>query len=373
MNQDALNRNQKIIRCSLIGVGMNLFLAVFKIIVGTMANARAIIMDGINSLSDMTASLISIISSVFVKKRGNKDHPFGYGRMEYLSSLLVAMIILYVGYRSIYGSVYAIIHSHTPPAYNALTLVIMVVSLISKLLYGIFTHRQGKRLNSATLVLSAADSLGDALISLGILVAILLYRFYGVDIEHYLSIAISLLIIRTGIKMIHECGNRILGTRPDPELRKALIRQVMQNPDVLNISNIALHDYGEGNYVGSVDIEVDEKLTAVEISILSRQIIRQAENLGVRLTSVGIVGTNITDPASVEIWDTMIELARKYSSIKRLYSFIIDRENREISFYITQDSALKQNICEEELERFRQQLCDTFPDMRIEIHQGIDI
>ena len=373
MNQQVTDRHQSIIRCGLIGVGMNLFLAVFKIIAGTLAHAHAIIMDGVNSLSDMTASVISILSSVIAKKRGNRNHPFGYGRMEYLSSLLVAIIILYIGFRSIYDSVRSIINPHEPPTYTVLSLAVMLVSLVCKLLYGFFMHRRGKALHSPAVILSAVDSMGDALISLGILAAILLYRITGTDIEHYVSIAISLLIIRTGIEMIYECGTKVLGTRPDPELRKELIRRIVQKDEVLNISNIVLHNYGEGCYVGSVGIEVDEKLTALEISRLSRQIIRESQDLGVQLTSVGIAGTNLSDPASVRMWDTVIDLAKSHGSIKRVYSFVIDRENREISFYVTQDYSIRRRICEEELRRFTRQVRDAFPDMWIEIQQGIDV
>ena len=372
MNQKVTVRNRSIIRCSLIGVGMNLFLAVFKILAGTMVHAHAIIMDGVNSLSDMTASVISILSSIIVKKRGDPKHPFGYGRVEYLSSMLIAMIILLIGIRSIYSSIESIIDPHDPPDYNGLALAIMIISLVSKLVYGFFMRRQGKRLNSSALIMSAADSMGDALISAGILAAMALYRVTGVDIEHYVSIGIALLIIRTGIEMIRECGDKVLGTRPDPALRKELISRVTQKEQVLNISNILLHNYGEGNYVGSVDIEVDEKLTAAEISRLTRQIIREAEELGVVLTSVGITGTNISDPDAVQVWDSIIDMARGYGSIKRVYSFIIDRESRLISFYVTQNSTRNRRVCDEELRQFIRQVSDTWPDMQVDIRQGID-
>ena len=373
MEQQARNRGSAIIRYSLIGVGMNLFLAILKIVAGMIAHAHAVMMDGVNSLSDMTASLISILSSVISGRRGNRKHPFGYGRMEYLGSLLITMIILYIGITAIIDAVQSILNPHEPPAYTALTLAVMLASLAGKLVYGFFMRKQGKRLKSDALIMSGVDSMGDALISVGILAAMALYSLTGVDIEHYVCIVISLLIIWTGIEMIRDCGTKVLGTRPDPELRKELISRVMQMDSVLNISNIMLHNYGEGQYVGSVDIEVDEKLTAAEISRLSRHIIREGEEIGVVLTSVGISGTNVTDPEAVKIWDAVIDLATKYGSIKRVYSFTIDPENREISFYVTQDYAVNRKTCSEELSRFRQEVCGAFPDMRVEIQQGIDV
>lgn len=373
MNQQSKERNRAIIRYSLIGVGMNLALAVMKIIVGILANAHAIIVDAVNSFSDMTASLISILSSYFAGRRGNRNHPFGYGRLEYLSSLLVTMIVLYIGIMAIIDSVTSILHPHEPPAYSAATVAVMVVSLLAKLLYGFLMKSRGKRLRSAALFMSAVDSMGDALISAGILAAIVLYRFTGFDIEHYVCIAISLMILRTGIGMIRDCATKMLGTRPDPEIRKKIVDLVVREEQVLNISSIMLHNYGEGNYVGSVDIEVEERLTAAEFSVLSRRIIRNAEEIGVRLTSVGISGTNVSDPEAVKTWDTIIDLARAYATIKRVSSLVVDPEGRELSFYVIPDAGANRQTRAEELRLFRQRVADAFPGRRIDIREGIDI
>ncbi len=168
MNQQIKDRNRRIIRYSLIGVGMNLLLAVMKMIAGTMAHSHAIVVDGVNSLSDMATSVISILSSVIAGKRGNQAHPFGYGRLEYLSSLLITAIILNIGFRAVYDSVKAILHPHNPPHYNMFTVAVVLISVTGKLAYGLFMRKQGRRLNSAAIIMSAVDSMGDALISAGI-------------------------------------------------------------------------------------------------------------------------------------------------------------------------------------------------------------
>jgi len=233
--------------------------------------------------------------------------------------------------------------------------------------------KHGKRIQSGALVMSAVDSLGDALISAGILTAMAVCRLTGLDIESYICLAISLMILRTGIRMIMDCGRKMIGTRPDPVLRKQLVDLLAREEEVLNVTDIVLHNYGEGNNVGSVGVEVDSGLTAGEISILSRRIIRRAEELGVLLTSVGVCGTNMTDPETAKAWDTIIGFAGAFSSIRRLNCFVLDPESREISFRVIQDFNLSHQIRNEEYNLFGQQVRNAFPGMQVEIARGIDV
>ena len=373
MNQEARERNRTIIRFSLAGAGMNLVLAVMKIIAGTVSNAHAITLDGINSLSDMATFLISILSAFLAGRRESRNHPFGYGRLEYLGSILVSLVVIYFGFTAGLEAADALLHPHEPPSYSAVTIAVMAVSLAAKLVYGVLMKSRGKRIRSGALVMSAVDSLGDALISAGILAAIAVQRLTGMDIESYICLAISLMIVRTGVRMIIECGRKMIGTRPDPALRKQLVDLLAREKDVLNITDIVLHNYGEGNNVGSAGVEVDAKMTAGEISILSRRIIRKARELGVTLTSVGVCGTNFRDPETADAWDRIIGFAGAYSSIRRLNSFVLDPESREISFSVIQDYNLNHQIRNAEFELFEKQVEDAFPGMRVEVRRGIDI
>jgi len=372
MDQQAKDRNREIIRCSLIGIGMNLALSVSKIIAGSVTQSHAIIMDGFNSFLDMASSLISLLFATLSGRNENRNHPFGFGRLEYLGSMLVTMLVLYFGINTGIESVKSILHPHEPPSYSTVAILIMVISLIVKLIYGIIMKQRAKQLHSDALAISAVDSLGDALISAGILVAIVVIMLTGLDIEHYICILISLMILRTGIRMIRSSLTKIIGTSTDPVLRKKLLDLIIQEEGVLNVSGIVLHNYGEENNVGSVDIEVDEKKTAAEISRISRRIIRKGKEIGILITSVGITGTNITDPETAKVWDTIIALAKSHKSIRRLNSFVLDMERREISFYVIPDYNVKHQIRSKELEHFEEQVREAFPDLTVEILQGID-
>lgn len=373
MNKQAKSRNREIIRCSLIGIGMNLVLSVSKIIAGSLIHSHAIMMDGFNSLLDMATSLISLLFAVLSGRNENRNHPFGFGRLEYLGSLLVTMLVLYFGASTAVESVQSILHPHEAPVYGPVIVLIMVISLIAKLIYGFAMKKRGKQLHSDALVISAVDSLGDALISVGILVAIVVIRLTGLDIEHYVCILISLMILRTGIRMIHSNLTKMIGTSTDPALRKKLLDLIIREDGVLNVSGIVLHNYGEGNNVGSVSIEVDERATAAEISRISRRIIGIGREIGIQITSVGITGTNITDPETAKMWDTIISLAETHKSIRRVNSFVLDPERREISFYVIPDYNVKRQTRNEALDHFEKQVRAAFPDMTIEMLQGIDV
>ena len=368
-NKSAMNadeRNNIILRYSIVGIVINLFLALAKVAVGFIVNAHMIMLDGVNSLSDSIALFISLVSNVIGRKRGSKAHPFGYGRIEYVSSIIITMIITYIGISSIVETVKSIIDPHEAPAYTTLSVAIMVFSLIFKLIYGVLMRKNGKKLDSIAMIMIGADSMGDALISIAILFGIVFYKIAGIDIEHYLCIAIALMIIKSGVEMFMECINKVLGSRADPETKHRIINMVMDINDVLYVSNLVLHNYGEGVYVGSLDVEVEESLTAQQITRLSRTIIKKAYDLGVTITSVGISCTNIHDKKSADMYDQIIDIARKYSGISKVQSFTLDKEENTISFYVVPDYSFK--TYRRDIEDMESQIRDKWPDMQLDIH-----
>ncbi len=371
MNRKSRERNRKIIRYNMIGIVMNLFLAVFKITAGLAVHAHAVMLDGVNSLSDMISSLISILSAYIAGRRGSSTHPLGYGRLEYISSFIVTVIIMYIGAKTLIETIMSIIHPHDAPHYGTTVIVIMTVSLVCKILYGLLMRRRGRELDSAGMVMTGTDSLGDALISLAILAAIVIYRVTGVDIEHYLCIFIALMIIRTGVEMIRDCIDKMLGTRLSDEDRRMIISIAAEFDEVLNVSNLMIHSYGEECYVGSLDIEVDEEMTAVEISRLTRSIIRRAAEKGVILTSVGVCATNTTDPEVIKAWDDIIAAAGKHDGVKRVHSFMADFEENYMSFAVVPDYSVEDR--DDSIAVFIEEIESLYPDMRIEILKEIDM
>jgi len=359
------NRNNEIIRYNIIGIVMNLSLSLGKLIAGTLFNSHAVILDGVNSLSDLVSEVFAVIATKIGAKSADASHPFGYGRLEYVSSLVITMVILYVGVSSIIGSIQAIIVPDEPPRYTFILISVMVISLIAKLWYGLLMKKRGKELGSAAMIMTGTESMGDSLIAVAVLVSYAIYRFTGIDVEHYLCIIISLAIIQTGIHMIKDSMTKIIGGKVDPQMRKEMVHLLTMEPGVMNFANLLIHNYGEGVNIGSVDIEVDEATTAADINVITRSIKRKAAELGITLTSVGIIGTNITSEQASEIWDRIIERVLKHKSVLRAQSFTIDFEEKLITFSIVENMEMKNRA--EDIHHLKEELQNEFPDMRIEI------
>ncbi len=358
-------RNNAIIRCNIIGIAMNLLLSFCKMIVGYIFHAHAVLLDGVNSLSDLVSAVFSVIGVRLGMKSADPHHPFGYGRIEYISSLLITMVILYVGVRTIIDSVNAIFHPHEAPIYSPLLIAVMIVSLIAKLIYGLMLRKEGKRLDSTALYMTGTESLGDSLIAAAVMASFLIYKYTGVDVEHYLCIIISFMIIGTGIQMIRDCMTKIIGVSADPSLRKELTQTIIALPGVLNVTNLILHSYGEGILIGSLDIDVEQSMDALQITRLSHTIKEKADDLGVTITSVGVTGTNITSPEAVNIWDTIIETVLQHKDVKRVHSFSVDFSHNEIYFSVVEKPGTGQN--KNSLKELQEELENKYPGMKVAI------
>ena len=371
IEKTGLSRNDLIIRYNVLGIVMNTVLSVFKIIIGSLSYAHAMILDGINGFSDVLSYVLAIISSALNKKGGSKELPMGYGRLEYLFSLATTILVMYVGFRSIFDAIRDILNPHEAPEYNWAVIIVAIVSFMAKSYYGFMLRKKGKELSSIAMVMSGTDSICDSLVSVAILIAIVIYKTIGIDIEHYLCIVISLLIILTGIKMLRECMNKILGTRVDPEFKKQITNMIIAEKEVLNVANLVIHNYGENVYVGSVDIEVDPRMRAIKITELSRRIIGKAEELGLKLTSVGINASDTDDKRADHIYDQIIEKVIRFEGISRINSFSIDFKKKLISFYIVMDYSVKDK--EARKEEFFKQIQQMYPDFKIEIYTAVDL
>lgn len=256
------------------------------------------------------------------------------------------------------------------PHYNLMVVVLMVISLICKAVYGIVMRRKGKHISSTVMIMTGTESLGDSLISISIIGAIAVYRLTDVNIEQYLCIGISLLILYTGVRVVFECMTKILGTRTDPEVKKKIIRLFLGESAVQNVTILILHNYGENVYVGSADIEVDENMTAGEISHLSRTLIRKAKEYGVTITSIGVNGTNLTDPEACRILDTVLHKSMEYASVEKVHSFRVDFAEKEMSFCIVQKFSGKTQ--EQDRQALLSDLRYIFPDMAVEIAPALN-
>ena len=211
-----MNRSAQIIRTSVIGIVANVLLAAFKAAVGVIASSVAIVMDAVNNLSDALSSVITIIGTKLSQRPADREHPFGFGRIEYFSAIIIAVIVLSAGITSLIESVKKIFNP-TEPSYSTATLIVIIVAIVVKLLLGFYVKKKGKQLNSDALIASGSDALFDAIITTATLVSAGVMLIWGVSLDGILGALISLVIIKAGIEMLASPVNELLGARVSPD------------------------------------------------------------------------------------------------------------------------------------------------------------
>ena len=326
------DRNKEIIRFNIIAIAVNLVLATAKITVGTIARSAAVTLDGVNSMADMISSALILVFARLSDKKADKDHPFGFGRLEYLCSMIVTMLVMGIGLKSMFDAIKEILYPGEAPNFSFLVVAVEVVSMAVKFYLGKKQQDAGRRLNSQAMIMAGIDAMSDVGIGAAVLISIVVYKAFGIDIEDYLCVIIAALILKAGVEMLIESMNKIVGAPADPDFRKKITTMLFKEKDVYNVSSLVIHNYGENNYIGSVDIEVDEDMKASRITELSQHLKDEAKELGMTLTSVGISGIKIDQPEADKIYDKILPIVMKHEDISRIQSFRVSFRRKKISF-----------------------------------------
>ena len=332
-----MERSKKIVRISAVGVAVNLLMAGLKVVLGLITASVAILMDGVNNLSDALSSVITIVGTKLSNKAPDKKHPYGYGRVENIASVTVSLMVLVAGLTSLRESGKAVLHP-VETTYTALSLALVAGAVVVKLLLGWYVKSAGKRYNSDALIASGTESLFDSLISLSTLVAAGISVMTGVFIEGWLGLVISLVILRAGVKLLMESLGGVIGARVDRALSLKLKAAIREYPHVLGAYDLALHRYGPDRTIGSVHVELADYVTAKEIHRLTQDITRDVmQDFNIILT-VGIYASN-TDEASQRMKQKLQTIIADYDDILQMHGFYLDEERKEVSFDLVIDFA----------------------------------
>lgn len=332
LDNNILIRNKSVVKTSIIGIVVNFFLATFKAIVGVLSNSIAIILDAVNNLTDVSSSVVTIIGTKLANKKPDKKHPFGHGRIEYLSAMIISVIIMYAGFSSLIEAIKKIIHP-VKPNYSIYTVIIVIVAIFTKIVLGTFVKKKGETLNSTSLINSGKDALLDSIISLSTLVAIVVFVVFGISVEAYLALVISIIIIKSGFEMIREAISSILGERVDIELIRKVKKTIKSFPEVLGVYDIIFNNYGPNSYTGSVHIEIANTYTIDEVDELLRKISFKVYNdLGVILSAIGIYSINIKDKKVIKTRTKINNIIKKYEDILQMHGFYYNEIKKLIQF-----------------------------------------
>ena len=331
-----MNRSQKIIRTSIIGIIANVLLAAFKAAVGILASSVAIVMDAVNNLSDALSSVITIIGTKLSERPADREHPFGFGRVEYFSAIIIAVLVLSAGITSLIESVKKIFDP-TEPEYTTVTLIVIVVAIVVKLVLGQYVKRQGEQLKSDALIASGSDALFDAIITLATLVSAGIMLLWHVSLDGILGALISLVIIKAGIEMLASPVNELLGARISQDLVRDIRQEVCAFEGVHGVFDIILHNYGPNVLIGSLHINVYDTMDAHEIHGLTRRISEQMyERHGIIMT-VGVYAVATGDNRRAELQSKVMQTLAAHKDIVQVHGFYYSEKNNYLSVDVVPD------------------------------------
>ena len=364
------NRDKVIIKVSIIGIIANVALVAFKTVIGLLANSIAIVLDAINNLTDILSSLVTMIGAKLAARRPDKNHPLGHGRIEYLSAMIVAIIILSAGVGAGLKSMENFLDPKTPD-YTPVGLFIIGAAVIVKLFLGLYYRKKGREVNSGALTASGTDALFDALVSVSVLGSAIIFIITGFNAEPYVGILISVLIIKSGIEIMMETLNDLLGQRFDRQYLKEIRDTICEDEYVQGAYDLILHSYGPDRFMGSVHVEVPETLTAEQIDEMGRRIEERVYvKHGVILTGVGIYSVNTSDDAVVKLRTSVTHLVNTHDDVIQMHGFHVDKTGNRAYLDLIMDYEYKDH--EERFEALCDEIRSAFPDYEWVLTQDID-
>ena len=370
MTEVILDREKTIIRTSIIGIIANVLLAAFKAAVGLISNSIAVTLDAVNNLSDALSSVVTIIGAKLGAKKPDKKHPLGYGRIEYLSSMIVSAIVLYAGITSLVESVKKIIHPEAAD-YGMVSLIIIAVAIIVKLVLGRYVKKKGEKVNSGALIASGKDASFDAILSASVLASAIVFLVWGISLEAYVGVIISIVIIKAGIEMMIETLNDIIGQRGDAEMSSQIRRLLSEEPEIRGAYDLTLFNYGPDKYYGSVHIELPDTMTVDEVDVLTRKLqIKVYKETGVILTGIGVYSHNTTDEEAIEIRNEIQKVVLAHDWALQMHGFYADTEKKTIRFDVVISFDIDHKEAVEIMQKEVQQM---YPDYLIQIIPDIDV
>ncbi len=358
-------RFKDIIITSVIGIFVNVALGLVKIFVGTIANSVAVISDAVNNFSDSISSLVTIIAMAISGRGATRKHPFGFGRIEYFSSIVISVIVLITGAEFLIESVKKIIHPEAT-SYTALTLILLVVAIVTKILLGLFTKGRGKKLNSPNLIASGQDALSDAIITgVTLLAAIVAFIKPDLHIDGWVGALVSLFVIKAGLDILLDVVSKLVGERPDIELADKIKDEILATEGVLGAFDLILHNYGPNVFIGDVNLELDEKMTIdeayVRLKPLNVKILRE---YGVFMY-FGIYSVNTTDEEIAEMREFVYRLVDEIDDILQIHAFYVNKERKFMSFDVVYDFDCKDQYAVQ--KHLRSAIHEKYPEYRVEM------
>lgn len=366
----AVSRDRIIVRTSIIGIVANFLLAGTKAIVGMLANSIAVLLDAVNNLSDALSSIITIAGAKLSARKPDRNHPLGHGRIEYMSALIISFIVLYAGATSAVESVKKII-TPEPADYSVLHLVLIGAAVVVKVFLGTYFKKQGRKVNSTALVASGTDATYDAILSTSVFASALVFMLTGLSLEAYVGVVISAFIIKSGIELLRDTLDDILGKRADSDLSKKIKEIACSEPEVYGAYDLFLNNYGPDKNYASIHVELADTMTVEKVDVLTRRIQERVyAETGVIITGVGVYSYNTRDDEAARIRNRVQELVMEHEWALQIHGFHVDPEKKTMRFDVvfSFDKNPSQGVAEIATEVGKE-----YPDYKVNVIPDVDL
>ncbi len=313
------------------GIIINILLFLIKLLIGIFANSVAIMADSFNNLSDVASSIVTIVGFKISSKPADKEHPFGHGRIEYLSGLVVSTLVILVGYEFIKSSFDRILHP-TQVKFEVIPFVLLIISIFFKVWLSSFNSFIGKKINSTALKASAVDALGDVITTSTVVLSYLISNFTSIPIDGYIGLLVAIFIVYSGFKLIKETINPLLGEAPSEDIVSNIINTIKGYEHISGVHDLIVHNYGPSKYIASIHAEIPRDIDIIKI----HEIIDSAENKVKKELGVEIVihmDPVLTDDKDIiEKYIFVKEISKNIQHVISIHDFRIVGEGEKMNF-----------------------------------------
>lgn len=315
---------------SITGIVLNVLLFSGKFIAGLICGAISVTADAFNNLSDAGSSIMSLVGFKMAAQPADEEHPFGHGRMEYVSGLVISFLIMLMGFELAKSSVEKMIHPEDM-TFSWLTLIILIVSVLVKLWMGLFNHKLGKMINSASMKATAVDSISDCISTSAVIAAMFVFYLFDLNIDSYIGLAVALFIVYSGINTFKESLTPLLGAKPDKQFVAEITSKVESYEGIVGTHDMIVHDYGVGNLIISMHAEVPVEMDFSSAHELIDKIEDDLKNQYKCLVTIHMDPVAVNDEKSTALKAQIADIVRQIDSRMSVHDFRMtdgkDREN----------------------------------------------
>lgn len=346
-----------------VGLALNIALGVAKFVAGVLSHSNSVISDALNNISDAAVSVVTIVATCLAARGADHDHPYGHGRYEYIAAMLLGAVIIAVGAEVFTGGIKRAIEPQAVQA-DALMFSVLGASIAVKTFMAVFYYLHGKRVRSDTIKAASADSISDVAVTSVVLICAVIEYFTDVRIDGYVSIAVSVVILLMGLRIVKRTVSRLIGERPDARLLSEINDIIFSHPEVISLHDFMVNDYGENNKTAEADAVFDADMSFVSVHGVCDDIEREVfEKTGVRL-SLHADPLVKTDARLVALQNEIDALLEAFDATAHDLEVSDEKKTVSLDVAVKQDRAPKDEI----RELIRAQINKTFSDYEASVH-----